>query len=182
MRRKVILGVLCIVTLFAITGCGNNLENNKEKEKKDNDTSVKTVVCTSNVEETDNVATMTLGLTYDKETLTLMEYKETADKKFLGNNVDKEKFMNRMEAYIEDFETINNGKDGYEGITATLDYDEENYSYYTLTQEYNIKQLSEKSFNIMLIHSYVDEKTFKLDLDKMKEDLEQEDSEFKCNW
>ena len=111
-----------------------------------------------------------------------MEYKETADKKFLGNNVDKEKFMNRMEAYIEDFETINNGKDGYEGMTATLDYDEKNYSYYTLIQEYNIKQLSEKSFNIMLIHSYVDEKTFKLDLDKMKEDLEQEDSEFKCNW
>ena len=180
--KKIFLCLLCGVMLFSITGCGNEEQNNNEKRNNENEDSVKTVVCTSTVEETDNVATMTLELTYDKETLTLMEYKETADKKFLGNNVDKEKFMNRMEAYIEDFETINNGKEGYEGMTATLDYDEENYSYYTLIQEYNIKQLSEKSFNIMLIHSYVDEKTFKLDLDKMKEDLEQEDSEFKCNW
>ena len=179
--KKIFLCLLCGVMLFSITGCGNEEQNNNEKRNNENEDSVKTVVCTSTVEETDNVATMTLELTYDKETLTLMEYKETADKKLLENNDYKENFMNLMDAYTEEVEKINSDDDSYKGITATLDYDEDNYSY-TLTQEYNIKQLSEKSFNIMLIQSYVDKKTFKLDLDKMKEELEQEDSEFKCNW
>lgn len=101
-----------------------------------------------------------MEFTYDKETLTLIEYKESVNQKLLENNTYKENFMNVINAYKEDTETINNDKEKYKGITATLDYDEENYSY-TWTREYNIKQLSEENFDNLSIVLFVDKETFK---------------------
>ena len=89
--------------------------------------------------------------------------------------------MNVINAYKEDTETINNDKEKYKGITATLDYDEENYSY-TWTREYKIKQLSEENFDNLSIVLFVDRETFKFEENKMKEALEQGDSGYKCNW
>ena len=102
----------------------------------------------------------TMEFTYDKETLTLIEYKESVNQKLLENNTYKENFINVINAYKEDTETINNDKEKYKGITATLDYDEENYSY-TWTREYNIKQLSEENFDNLSIVLFVDKETFK---------------------
>ena len=179
--KKIFLCLLCGVLLLGVTGCGNTTKNNNEKANNKNEDSIKTVVCTAKIEETDNEKTATMEFTYDKETLTLIEYKESVNQKLLENNTYKENFMNVINAYKEDTETINNDKEKYKGITATLDYDEENYSY-TWTREYKIKQLSEENFDNLSIVLFVDRETFKFEENKMKEALEQGDSGYKCNW
>ena len=180
MKKKIFLSLLCGVLLIGITGCGNNTENNTEKANKENDDSIKKVVCTATIEQTDNIKTATMEFLYDKEKLTLLEYKESVNQKLLENNTYKENFMNVVNAYKEDIETINNDKENYKGITATLDYDEENYSY-IWTKEYNLKQLSEENFNNLdIIPEYVDKETLQFDLDAMKKELD--NSIYKCNW
>ncbi len=179
--KKIFLCLLCGVLLLGVTGCGNTTKDNSDKANKENEDSIKNVICTATMNQTDNEKTATMEFTYDKETLTLIEYKESINQKLLENNAYKENFMNVINSYKEDAETINNDKEKYKGITATLDYDEENYSY-TWTKEYNIKQLSEENFDNLSIVLFVDKETFKFEVDKMKDALEQGDSGYKCNW